>query len=93
MKRFVSQPSDTVLMFGRDVTDAINGPVLSGLTGTLTVYNAANAVVTTASISGHTDDDWYAQFSAPATAGLYRMVMVMAVGGVQRTLEAELRVI
>jgi hypothetical protein len=93
MKRFTAQPGDTVRMTAQDVAHATAGPVTSGLTGTLTLYDADDAVVDTETISANDGDDWYVDITAPATAGLYRMAMVLTVGSAQRTLEAELRVV
>lgn len=92
MKRFNAEPGDTVTMTANDVTHVRTGPITSGLSGMMTLYDAADTIVDTFPMSGNVDDDWYVEIDAPATAGLYRMSLVMVVGSAQRTLEAELRV-
>jgi hypothetical protein len=93
MKRFTAEPSDTLRMTAKDVEHATTGPVTAGLTGNVKLYDASNALLSTSSITANSGDDWYVDITAPATAGLYRMVMLLVVGTAQRTLEAELRVV
>ena len=70
MKRFNAAPGDTIRMTAKDVEHATTGPVTSGLTGTVTLYNAADGVVGTYPIAGNAGDDWYVDVPIPGTAGI-----------------------
>lgn len=93
MKRQNAKPGDSVTVKAKDVKDDLDVPVTAGLTGNLKVYDAADVLLSTTSITANSGDDWLARTTAPATVGLYRLELTVVVGSAQRTLEAELRVI
>lgn len=93
----LAAPGDTIRITAEDVS-LLDGtltrqPVTSGLTGTMTLVDWESG----ATIAGPTDilsnvnDDWYADFTAPA-AGRYRIVAIIQASGAQRTLAGELKV-
>ena len=93
----LAAPGDTIRITAEDVT-LLDGTltrqsVTSGLTGTITLveWESGATVVGPTDILAHVDDDWYADFTAPA-AGRYRIVAVIQASGAQRTLAGELKV-
>ena len=92
---FVTDPGDTVRILAQDVSlrdsnDAAQ-PVTSGLTGTVTLYDAEGAVASgPTAFDGNAGDDWFVDIAAPDDEGRYRIVVIVEVSGAQRTLSGEL---
>lgn len=93
----IAAPGDTIRVLAEDVTlrgsDNTTAAVTAGLTGTVSLLDWASGEVEV----GPTDielsagDDWYVDLAAP-DAGHYRIVVVIAKDGAQRTLHGELKV-
>lgn len=93
----LAAPGDAIRIMARDVTlldaDSIARPVIDGLTGAVTLleWESGAVAVGPTAITTHTNDDWYADVTAPA-AGRYRIVVVIEANSAQRTLAGELKV-
>lgn len=71
---------ETVRVTARDLTHLDSGPVLSGATVTIAVYDRTDTQVSTATGTA-SGDDWYADVAAPATAGEYTIKVTAVKSG------------
>lgn len=91
MKIFEAIGGDTVRITAVDVTHSDDGPVISGLAGTLTLRNrATNAIVSGPTALQGSGDDWYADVAIPGASGTYRATIVLTYSGAQRTFHADI---
>lgn len=93
----LAAPGDTIRILAQDVTlrgsDNTTAAVTTGLTGTVSLLDWADGEVKVGptDIELNAGDDWYVDLTAPAV-GHYRIVVVIAKDGAQRTLHGELKV-
>jgi hypothetical protein len=63
---------ETIRFIAKDLTHTSDGPVTTGATVTVTVLDAAGAVIDTGTATtGGSGDDWYVDLAAPDTPGVY----------------------
>ena len=91
MRRFDTYVGDLVRIGAVDVEHTDTGPVTSGLTGTVQLFDQDGDVVLTDPVTITDGDDWYAEFVAPA-AGYYDIRVTLQFSGAQRTLAGEMLV-
>ncbi len=86
-------PGDTLRITAKDVSHATTGSVTTGLVGTARIERYETGVVLAGPAAlVASGDDWYADLIAPATVGIYQIVVVLTVGGATRTLRDALYV-
>jgi hypothetical protein len=66
-------PGETIRLSANDLTHTDSGAVTTGATVTISLYNPDESLNSTQSgDNGGSGDDWYYDFTAPATPGEYQ---------------------
>lgn len=72
---------ETIRVKAKDLTHASDGSVTSGVTGTIGIYTTAGATETEDTSPSNSGDDWYADLTAPSTAGEYVIKISLTYSG------------
>jgi hypothetical protein len=75
-------PAETIRITAKDLTHSDSGSVTSGATVTIAVYNPDGSLYQTQTVMNPgANDDWWADFAAPSSAGQYTVKLTAVKSG------------